>query len=199
MMGLFHLKMACADAIWRIFIKERAAHSEETSVMAHASILRPHETGKIISNPGFRWMHQIITHDGKCRRLDCWKTEVKHRNKNHTSLEEFAKSKPTFVQLKKLADHLALTYVGNTAHIEKLRNQSSSSRDEQYENSLIINYYYLLYEELSYAMNTGDIGRVEVLFAPWVFLFKATGKHKYATEMTKHITNVHFVYPEGLK
>lgn len=198
-MGLFHLKMACADAIWRIFIKERAAHSEETSVMAHVSVLRPQETGKILTNPGFRRMHQIINHDGKCRRIDCWKSEVRKRNNQHTSLEEFAKSKPTFADLQDLANHLALTYVGTTGRIEKLRSQASSRRDEQYENSLIINHYYLLYEELSYAMNTGDIGRVEALFAQWVCIFKATGEHKYAAEITKHTTNVHFFYPKGLR
>lgn len=31
----------------------------------------------------------------------------------------------------------------------------------QFENALLLNKYFLLYEELSYAMNSGDIGRIE--------------------------------------
>ncbi|EKM56790.1 uncharacterized protein PHACADRAFT_194377 [Phanerochaete carnosa HHB-10118-sp] len=48
-------------------------------------------------------------------------------------------------------------------------------------------------------MNIGDIGWVETCFVPWTLVFKAVGKHKYTTELIKHITNVHFFYPEGLK
>ena len=51
---------------------------------------------------------------------------------------------------------------------------------------------------MSYAMNAGDIGRVETLFGVWIYLFRAMGKHKYATHMIKFLTNIHFVYPEGL-
>ncbi|KAJ3553994.1 hypothetical protein NM688_g3331 [Phlebia brevispora] len=170
-----------------------------TSPMAHASVLRPRETGKILTNPGFRRLHQIIMHDGTCRRLDCWKTAMKARNSQYTTLEEFAKSKPTFDQLCELAKGLVRMYVGTPTRIEDLRRHAAFSRDEQYENSLLTNYYYLLYEELSYAINEGDIGRVELCFAPWVFIFKACGKHRYAAKMTKHITDVHFFFSEGLK
>jgi hypothetical protein len=59
--------------------------------------------------------------------------------------------------------------------------------------------YFLLYEEISFAMNRGDIGHLETLFPPWIYIFKSTGKHKYASHMTKFLTDVHYVYPEGLK
>ncbi|KAL4243917.1 hypothetical protein ABKN59_011586 [Abortiporus biennis] len=48
-------------------------------------------------------------------------------------------------------------------------------------------------------MNIGDIRRVEHLFAPWAFIFWAVGKHKYASAIVSHITNVFFFFPEGLK
>jgi hypothetical protein len=48
-------------------------------------------------------------------------------------------------------------------------------------------------------MNQGDVGRVETLFPPWINLFRATGKHKYAVHMTTFLTDIHFVYPERLK
>jgi len=64
---------------------------------------------------------------------------------------------------------------------------------------LLLLQYLLLYKEMSYAMNSGDIGRVETLFSAWIYLFRATGKHKHATQIIKFLTDVHFVYPEGLQ
>jgi hypothetical protein len=74
--GLFHVKMACADAIWRIFIQPSDARVDDTCLMHDAAKLRPKETGVIASKPGFRHMHQVIGHSGICRRLDCWRTKV---------------------------------------------------------------------------------------------------------------------------
>lgn len=36
--GLFHLKMACADAIWRIFILPLRTRLDPTSVMGHVGV-----------------------------------------------------------------------------------------------------------------------------------------------------------------
>lgn len=57
----------------------------------------------------------------------------------------------------------------------------------------------LLYEELLWAMNSGDIGRIEAVTPSWIAIFKATGKHKYANQLTRFFTNLHFVYPERLR
>jgi len=59
--------------------------------------------------------------------------------------------------------------------------------------------YFLLYEELSHAMNKGDIGRVETCIVQWILILKAVGKHKYATHMTNFLIHVHFVYPAQLR
>ncbi|KAG1811373.1 uncharacterized protein BJ212DRAFT_1465633 [Suillus subaureus] len=40
-MGLFHLKMACADAIWCIFIEPKAARDDATSLMHFVALNRP--------------------------------------------------------------------------------------------------------------------------------------------------------------
>lgn len=196
--GLFHLKMACADTLWRIFIRQPLGRLDESSVMAHVHTLRASEVGKIQSNPGFRRMHQVITHDGICRRLDCWRVEVKKQNPSITSLEQFAGTEPTIHDLQELANRLAMDYVASSDSLFQLRSQPQGTRDQQYENGLIVNQYYLLYEELSYAMNIGDIGRVEHCFLPWTALFKATGKHKYAAAIVQHVHNVHFVFDRGL-
>ncbi|KAF8836714.1 hypothetical protein BDN67DRAFT_886585, partial [Paxillus ammoniavirescens] len=68
----------------------------------------------------------------------------------------------------------------------------------QFENTLLLNKYFLLYKELSYAMNCSDIGHVETCIVSWIPILKAVGKHKYVTYMTNFLLNVHFLYPPGL-
>jgi hypothetical protein len=199
-MGLFHLKMACADALWRIFIEPKISRDDVNSLMHLVALHRPRETGKIGSNPGFRRMHEVISHDGIALRLDAWRTEVRKRNCEWDSLEAFAKFNPDCQLIEEMADTLANNYVaGGDVDIFELRNKPATTRDYQHENILITHQYFLLYEEMSHAMNYGDIGRIETLFPPWIHIFSATGKHKYATHMTKFLHDVHFVYPEGLK
>lgn len=72
-MGLFHLKMACADAIWRILIHANGVCNDKNSLINHVGQIRPKETGKIETNPGFRRMHEVIQHVGIVSRLDCWR------------------------------------------------------------------------------------------------------------------------------
>ena len=73
-LGLFHLKMACADAIWRIFIQPIQARKDTHSLLEHVAMLRPKETGKISTKPGFRRMHEVIQHVGIVTRLEGWRT-----------------------------------------------------------------------------------------------------------------------------
>ncbi|KZT68863.1 hypothetical protein DAEQUDRAFT_670600, partial [Daedalea quercina L-15889] len=42
-LGLFHLKMACADAIWKIFIFPKAAREDATSLLKQVAEIRPKE------------------------------------------------------------------------------------------------------------------------------------------------------------
>ncbi|KAJ3764510.1 hypothetical protein FB446DRAFT_796103 [Lentinula raphanica] len=83
--------------------------------------------------------------------------------------------------------------------VADLRDQGAEERDHVFENMLIRQQIFLLYEEISYAMDAGDIGRVEMCFMPWIWIFQATGKHRYATFMRKYLRDVHTRYPEGLK
>ncbi|KAG1889573.1 hypothetical protein F4604DRAFT_2016744 [Suillus subluteus] len=154
--GMFHLKMAAADSIWRTFLQSGAVHLDETSLMRDMGVLCPKETGLYGLKPGFRRMHQLIGYDGICRRLDCWRVEAQKRDTNCTDLEAFAASEPSYEELQKMADSLARDYVADHK-IRRMRNKSAAERDQQHENGLLLNKYVLLYEELSYAMNFGDI------------------------------------------
>ncbi|KAJ7076755.1 hypothetical protein B0H15DRAFT_925103 [Mycena belliarum] len=200
-MGLFHLKMAAADAIWRIFIEPKIGCEDPTSLMHFVALLRPKETGKIGSDPGFRRMHEVIAHVGAALRLDAWRIEVLRRNPQWKSLQDFADSKPSFALITEISNYLASHYVAGAEHhnIFELRQKPKAQRDQQNENILQMHQYFSLYEELSSAMNYGDIGRVETLFPTWIYIFKATGKHKYAAHMKKFLIDVHFVYPPPLR
>ncbi|KAG6371291.1 hypothetical protein JVT61DRAFT_9760 [Boletus reticuloceps] len=177
--GLFHLKMACADVLWRCFIQPQTAREDETCLMNDVALLRPKETLTFTSKPGFRLY-------------------VQAKNPRLTSLDDFASTKPTLEKLQSMADEIAQQFV-ITHQIQRLCRKREESRDLQFENTLLLNKYLLLYEELSYAMNCGDIGRVETCIVEWIPILKAIGKHKYATHMLNFLLNVHFVYPPGLK
>ncbi|KAF5313897.1 hypothetical protein D9619_013000 [Psilocybe cf. subviscida] len=230
-MGLFHLKMAAADALWRLFIEPKTSRQDPNSLMSFVAKLRPRETGKIGSGPGFRQMHEVILYSSTALRLDAWATEIKVRagqkaledaekllatGKVKTldealkaqppglaSLEEYATACPTQDEIFKFSEHLACHYVagGEFVDIFSLRKRSPSGkpRDAQRENIVLMHQYFLLYEEMSYAMNQGDIGRVETLFPAWISIFRGVGKHKYAAHMSHFLTELHFVYPPQLR
>ncbi|KIO01850.1 hypothetical protein M404DRAFT_28360 [Pisolithus tinctorius Marx 270] len=198
-MGLFHLKMACADALWRIFLESKTGREDKTSLMQYVALTRPRETGKIGSDPGFRRMHEVIGHIGVALRLDAWCVEAKRHFPSCNSLEGFAATMPSLELLKSMAREITKSYVADGLNIFEARLQAESMRDKQHENTLLMHQYFLLYEELSWSMNEGDIGRVESLFPSWIYLFKATGKHKYARHMAKFLGDIHFVYPAGLR
>jgi hypothetical protein len=82
--------------------------------------------------------------------------------------------------------------------LNQKRTKPDRERDQVKENMLLRQQMFLLYEKLSYAMNEGDIGRVETCFLPWSYIFQATGKHKYATALKQYLRNVHFRYPPCL-
>ncbi|KAF7973123.1 hypothetical protein HWV62_16158 [Athelia sp. TMB] len=201
LIGLFHLKMACADAIWRIFLKNKEDHNDPSSLLRIVSQFRDRETGTIASDPGFRRMHEVIQVAGTALRLDAWCAELQRRDPAWSTLDAFAATMPTRECLEEVAEYLAMHYVaGYEANIFEMRAEHPlSERDCQRENILLMQQYFLLYEEITFAMNHGDIGRLETLWPVWIYIFKATGKHKYANHMTTFMTDVHFVYPEGLK
>src|SRR5882762_6709879 len=118
-------------------------------------------------------MHKVIGYTGVALRLDAWRVEVKKRNHKWISLEAFAQSEPTQEFIEDIADCLAVHYVaGYEANIFKLRGKASASRDVQHENILIMQQYFLLYEEISFSMNHGDSSRLETLFPPWIYIFR---------------------------
>ena len=196
--GYFHVKMAAVDTLWRIVIKPALGRKDETCIMKDIGIIRPRETGTITSKCEFRRMHQVVGHIGLARRLDCWRIVMQKKFPEYDTLEDFAKSKPSLDVLKVVASELSREFVANE-HLKYEHFKSADERDQQFENAKLIQRYLLLYEELSYAMNAGDIGRLEQCLLSWIPLFKATGKHKYAAAMEKHLVETHFDCPLPLR
>ncbi|KIY63429.1 hypothetical protein CYLTODRAFT_359989 [Cylindrobasidium torrendii FP15055 ss-10] len=193
-LGLFHVKMACADALWRVFIRD--AKNQDADPFSFVNFIRAMkwpDIAKMKSGPKFRRMNDAIVQVGQVSRLHCWLEEC-----GHQSLEDFAAAEPTYDDLYALAVHIAKgsCSIGTLSH---LRRQSSAERDQVKENSVLRNHLLLLYEELAYSINWGDIGRLESVFIPWMYIFRATGKNKYSTWLHKYMRDVHFRFPEGLK
>jgi len=141
-------------------------------------------------------MHEIIDHVGKVLRLDELGNVASKIDPSHTSLDEFAKSEPTWESIQAMAQQIVRD---SEVEIDELRAKDDGERDKQRENVLLMHKYFLLYEEISYAMNHGDIGRVEDCFTPWIWIFLGCGKLKYAAEMRRYLENVHFRYRSGLR
>lgn len=86
----------------------------------------------------------------------------------------------------------------STDNISLERLKPELERDQVFENARIINSYFALYEEFSYAMNVGDIGRVETCLLTWIPLFKAAGKHIYAAHLEQFLLDMYLKYPPRL-
>jgi hypothetical protein len=71
-LGLFHFKMAAADAIHRIFIAPLSSRHDSNGLLQYVGQIWPKETGKITSKPGFCRMHEVIQHVGIISWLQCW-------------------------------------------------------------------------------------------------------------------------------
>ncbi len=196
--GLFHYQMACADVIWRTWVQPMSARADANSLFYHVGVIRAGETKKFTSKPSFRMMHQVIHHDIWASMLDCWSIEANAQNDQWTTLEEFGQSEPLWDVLVAMSYIIVDKYVASTERIYQSRAGAKSSRDCLFENQTLRNRDELEYLELYHAMNAGDIGRIEAAMLGWVYMFKASGKHKYASQMLGFMTNLSEFYPPEL-
>ena len=198
--GLFHFKMAAADAIWRIYMTNAKSRTDSTSFGRILGKLRPQDSSRLIANAKFRQQHELIYHILTVLQLDCWRIEV-HRRTGFASLEEWAASKPALADIEEIADYLSCHYLEGEYEVDlfKMQCQRKEHRDEERRNIMRTHHHLLLYLELCYALNAGDIGRFESLVPPWIQIFRATGKHKYGNYTLRFMHSLYFIYPERLR
>jgi len=135
--GLFHYKMACADALWRTHIQPKDGRDDEDSMFQHICILRPNESNIIGSKPGFRQMHDVIHHDLWAVMLDCWHMEVSTRNSQWTSLDKFAELDPKWDDIVEISMVIVSKYVAGGDMLRKARRAPSDQRDQVFENQML--------------------------------------------------------------
>ena len=188
--------MATTDAFWRIHIEPVAGRDDATGFFEYIHHLRAKETGKFVSEPGFRCMHDTIHYATWVDVLDCWRIEaglIGHRN-----LKDFAQSKPDWKTIEEMSNTILRKYLPGTDFTDN-RDLSDGDRDKVFENVALRKQHGLMYLELSHAMNHGDVGRILRLWPYWIAIFKSTGKSKYTAHMIRFITDLDHVYPPRLR
>ncbi|KAH8993655.1 hypothetical protein EDB83DRAFT_2239070, partial [Lactarius deliciosus] len=200
-LGLFHYKMACVDALWRTYLQVKEGREDVNSTYQHVGILRPWETGLMTTKPGFRRMHDVVHHELQAVILECWRKEsslLVSADSESVSLKAFAETKPDWELIVKISEDIVRKYVATTEGLLESRAKPESERDQQFENQALWNRDYLSYVDLCNAINAGDVGRVEASFLHWIYMFCGTGKHKYASQLARFLRNLHEVYPPEL-
>ncbi|KAH9176467.1 hypothetical protein EDB89DRAFT_2112841 [Lactarius sanguifluus] len=135
LLGLFHYKMACADALWRTYVREKEGRSDLNSTYQHVGILRPRETGIMTTKPGFRRMHDV---SHRYTILECWQIEVSALDpENWTSLEAFAASKPDWDLVVKISEEIVQKYVVTIEGLSQACMKPETERDQQFENQTL--------------------------------------------------------------
>ncbi|KAJ3775010.1 hypothetical protein FB446DRAFT_638776 [Lentinula raphanica] len=198
--GLFHMKMAAADAYARIHVAPMENRGEKLGVNEYLNYLRPKATAEFTSKsgPSFRSMHDAIHHVVWTDILQCFAREVKTQYDCDT-LETFAKSRHgTWEKIIELSKQVVLKYLPNR-QLHHWNHQPDRERDFVFENLAIRNRDGLLYLGFSRAISYGDVGRIIQLFPYLIATFAAVGKHKYATYMTKFLTDMNRRYPPTLR
>ena len=197
-MGLFHFKMACINVMWRIFIHNKVKEPGPNDLITHISQIWPKATWKIETKPGFQRMHKCIQHVGIVSHLEVWRLAVKDKFLGVATLKDFADLAPEWDVLQEMAAQIASRNL-TPAKFSRMHAQKVGERDQQLENMMLHEAYFLLYEEISHGLNHGDIGHVESCFMPWALIFAGCRKHKYTAEMRWYLEDIHFVYPESLQ
>ena len=188
--------MACTDAIWRIHIEPKMGRGDPTRFFKYIRHLRPRETGKFGSGPGFRRMHDAIHHTIWADILDCWRIAADQQG--FTSIAEFAKSEPGWDVICQISDLMVNRYLPGR-DFQDIQDKPDSERDQRFENQSLLKQHGLLYLVFSRAINFGDVGWILQLFPYWIAIFTATGKHKYAAHMIQFKTDLDHVYPPRLR
>ena len=153
--GMFHFKMACTDALWDIHIEPKAGRTDPTGFFEYIWHLRPRETGKFSSSPGFRRMHDAIHHAIWADILDCWR--IAAHEQDFASLEDFAKSEPEWDVLCRISDLMVTKYLLGHDFQDNWE-RPDSEHDQWFENQSLLKQHGLLYLMFSCAINYGDVG-----------------------------------------
>lgn len=207
--GMFHVKMAIVDMLWKLFIKPFSSTSDSTSAVRATQFLcaKAKDTTKILKGPPtYQQMKRFLKHLGTAERLTCWRTALESRfgptiwtDLDDKSFNAQFTLRFTWDDIVSMSDDLVTSFFNIGQVRDRRESKDDSLRDSVLENTMLRNYYMLLYEESIYAMNFGDIGRLQQCLIDWIPAFRAVGKHKYAYHLTSFFINLKYRYPEKLQ
>lgn len=116
--NMWFLLWACSMSKWQqqmlfgeSILSQKKTHSDSQGTYSYIGLLRPKETGKFATNPGFHQMNTVIHHITTAAVLDCWRLEVQSRFPEISSLEEFSKSEMSWEALEDMAQSIVDKYV----------------------------------------------------------------------------------------
>jgi hypothetical protein len=189
--------MACANTIWKQHIEKAEWERYPGSLMKYIMKLQLREKIKIQTNPTFRQLHEVILHVGIVLRLEAWRVEVCQRHPEVSSLDEWIESNPEWNELREIAAHLAHTTIAPPDLVSGLRPDTSED-NKVLEMTRAYHKDFLLYEKTNYAMNHGDMGRLDSCLTEWMYYFMGCGKVKYAHRILRYLENMYIKLPKPL-
>ncbi|KAG8725192.1 hypothetical protein FRC09_006428 [Ceratobasidium sp. 395] len=193
--GWFHTRMALADAMHRLWIyleRSRAGHSTHPHSLFHlCTLLRPREIGKISTNPGFRRTHSLIQHLALATIAEGWRLTVKRVY--GVDLKDW---RPTWEQVVEVSHQVVSEHVAALSY--RPAHLSGTHGDMVHDQIHLFNQNALLYLSVTRAARYGDVRRVRDLLPFWVYIWRQTGKHKYARHIMRFLTYLDGGWPAKL-
>ncbi|KAF8344262.1 uncharacterized protein EI90DRAFT_2902059 [Cantharellus anzutake] len=178
--GLFHVRMACVDAINRIHATGNDLRSDPNGFYKRLCLLFPNDLSKLNKAvPPFWMMNDGINYITRCIILDAWEESV------GSDLQKFISSKPTLEEINRKAEEIT------RAHFETKQDAMNQwpqeEQDQRRMNQLLFNRDAMYYRVLVHAMNYGMVDVIIDVLSFWVPIFQACRKHKYATYLSNFI------------
>jgi hypothetical protein len=131
--GVFHIRMAAVDAIWRMHIRDKDMRENSGGTFKLFHTLRPKDSSKLATNPGYRMLNDGFQHLIKTHLLVCWEHVT-----GLSDLTAFAKTKPKWDDIEGKAREILHKYVAGQ-NFQALRDQPDSNCDRKRENQLLFN------------------------------------------------------------
>jgi hypothetical protein len=194
--GIYHARMAAADALRRIFILNSAHRDAKVGLYSYIKELRPKQFGIFASNnsgPVFRDMNDAAIHVSIVLRLNAWQDVAV--NEGWRDLDALARSEPAWSEIERMAYKVVRKVIPVDDTLDESREQDEGERDVDWENTLLLGRMLLLYEELVDSSHSGDIGAVESCLIQWIPIWRSCGKHKYSHYMSQFLFNLHHKWP----
>ncbi|KAF8334019.1 uncharacterized protein EI90DRAFT_2852726, partial [Cantharellus anzutake] len=172
--GLFHVKMACVDAINRVHSSSPDMRQNPYGLYKQLVLLFPNDIAKLNKKvPPFRMMNDGISYVLQTAILDAWSESV-------GDLDKYKESGPTWDEIESQA-----ALVQSSCFETKGIHTFQQEKDQQRENQVLFNRDAMYYQILAHAINHGMMDIILDVLSCWVPIFFACGKHKYASYISE--------------